>query len=41
MENSIIKKLRLEFCFIFIWAAVIIGLFEWDGGGGEDKKVKG
>ena len=30
MENIIIKKLRLEFCFIFIWAAVLIGLFEWD-----------
>ena len=29
MEN-VIKKLRLEFCLIFIWAAVLIGLFEWD-----------
>ena len=25
MEN-VIKKLRLEFCLIFIWAAVLIGL---------------
>lgn len=29
MEN-VIKKLRLEFCLIFIWAAVLMGLFEWD-----------